>query len=945
MSKERLKIVPQYIKNVSKSLVYTGGDIVKQIMPNVANFTTTNSEVYKSVTTDLRNMRSIVKQTNTQFQNSEMNKTVKNIKRNFMDDLKTGKWYNKQRNEKAELEASGFGDLFDFDDFDLDFNEDEISEPNLSTADKVQAKVGMSTTNAVAAGTQATLSGMKQSATMIAASNMESADYIVKNQNNIHSINTVNQHKMFNEINGVLNDIATNIRGLFQYTQNITTYFNTSAKIYGDMSLRLNEMTALTKEFTEMQRNLYKEYDKSRQYNYKDDPNSFMMNGFDIKEYAKSVKKRAKETYDNSMFGAMTGMMGGGSNMIKLFEGSPIKFLLSAAGKKAMSKSLNKSMESLDKTFGTFFENMMFKFSSTMKAKYEEQFNPLYEYAYKIFGLDLGEKKYTRTDKYIKGPVPYNGYADKSITEVIPTYLRKILAAITGQKEMIYDYSTGKFKSETDVQKAYESENKSTYLGASSLKYDIKSRINKKYAFNKNDQKELENNIDDFISFVIDNGHFLNPNKDTVDSLRNRGYYGNNNITEMILGSLKSMNKQKLMNYNKENIEAIRTRERMVDEMNKNIDKKGFSALFNGFTSSKNKVNPMSLAYKDDYNKSVFDYLRDIRQVLLEGIKTYSVNISGKKAKRVSDTSTNYDTRMKKYASEKRRLETASESYFEDEERERKNAEASGKVFTDLYALTGDSSYYASQFADVSENTLRDSKSYSLAKKLGLKLPSSLMAPAKVAKDVVNAPQRVLVNLFDSINDNLVYLVFGAEDENGKNIIERSMDNANKMFNKSINYINDRIINPIKDSLLGERGLITNLKKRFSPVVENIKNQGSAFLGNISTNFFGVSANKMSPREFYNNHIGPRMKQVGLGAGAGLALSFVSPLGIIGGPLMGAVTGLALTSNRIKDKLFGKIGADGERIGGIVPKNILQQLQSSLKPMGRSEERRVGKEC
>ena len=96
MSKERLKIVPQYIKNVSKSLVYTGGDIVKQIMPNVANFTTTNSEVYKSVTTDLRNMRSIVKQTNTQFQNSEINKTVKNIKRNFMDDLKTGKWYNKQ---------------------------------------------------------------------------------------------------------------------------------------------------------------------------------------------------------------------------------------------------------------------------------------------------------------------------------------------------------------------------------------------------------------------------------------------------------------------------------------------------------------------------------------------------------------------------------------------------------------------------------------------------------------------------------------------------------------------------------------------------------------------------------------------------------------------------------------------------------------------------------
>ena len=942
MSKDKLKIVPQYIKNVTKSSMYTASDIVKSIMPSTENFVSSNSDLLKSVSTDIRNLRTIVKQTNTQWNNSETGKTIQNIKKNFFEDLKTGKWYNKQRDDKAALDATGFGDLFDFDDFGFDdsfddagFSDDDM--PALSTADKVQAQASLVTANAVNLNTQSTLASLEATGKIVSKSMMDSADYIVANQTSINSMNMVNHYKMFNEVNAVLGDMAMNLRGLFQYTSNITTYFNASAKMYEDMNNKLSEMTALSKEYTEMQRNLYKEYNASNESKYKDDNNSFISNGLDIKEYLINIKKRAKKEYQNSTIGSTMTMFGEDTNLLKTLEGSPAKYVLGAIGNKLISQQLKNSAANFDKTMSSFFENLLFKFSSSLKEK--GQFDPFAETAYKIFGLDLGEKKYVRTDTFVKGPLPYNGYADKSITDVIPTYLRKILSVISGQKEMIYDYSSGKFLNETQIKENYDRDNRSTYNGMFNMKYAINERVTKKYQFNDKDQKAFSDNLDKFMEFIVDTGHFVNPNKDDISSLMEKGLYLDSSSANIILGALKSMKPQELMGYNKDTLDAIRSRDYMSADMNKNLHKKGYSSLFDGSNSTITTKGPMSLNYTDAYNKSVFDYMRDIRQILLEGIKVYSINLSGSRAKRELSSDTNYDDRMKRYALEKKKMDNISESFVEDDENAKRIAKANNRKYIDsLDLMAGDPEYFANQFKDIPNVTNSDNKNISfmgsIINKMGIKIPSQLMKPAQIAKDLLSAPERVMINLFDMINDNLLLLIYGMKDDSGQTFLDKIGSNINKMTDNVGNYFNEKIANPIKGLLLGEKGIITNLKNAMTPMIDKLKDTGSDFLGRLSNNLFGSGLNNVSPREFYNNHIRSRMSKAGIGAVSGLALSFMTPLGLIGGPLLGASIGFASTSERIKSKLFGELDENGERTGNIIPKNIVDQLKSSLKPMG-----------
>ena len=55
-----------------------------------------------------------------------------------------------------------------------------------------------------------------------------------------------------------------------------------------------------------------------------------------------------------------------------------------------------------------------------------------------------------------KNAVAYNSAADKSLVHIIPTYLSKITAAVTGEQQMVYDYSTGKFIKANTVEKKFK---------------------------------------------------------------------------------------------------------------------------------------------------------------------------------------------------------------------------------------------------------------------------------------------------------------------------------------------------------------------------------------------------------------------------------------------------------------------------------------------------------
>lgn len=943
MAKNALKIVPQYIKNITKSTMYATKDVVSDIMPSTKNFISNNADISKAIVNDLRNLKSISKQAKSAWDNSVYSKGVKDIGKNLVEDLKTGNIYNVKREQEAMMKASGFSDIFDMSDFDfgdMDADLDSDTASSISPEDR-QTKASLSTTSAVYNSTAATIGAIGDMSNNVTNSVLAGTKMQIESDTSINTTNLMYHTKMFNEVNSVLNDVATNVRGLFEYTSQMTEYFNASMKMSENISNSLKEMAALNKELTEMQRNMYQEYN-AKPYR-KENENTFVnSNGdFDLQAYLKTVIKRGKKQWDESYINSMGGMMdenlGAVGGLLQAFAGSPLKGVAKGIASASMSKELKKSMANLDKTVDKFFQSLFLKFSSTFKEKGED--NPIYELAYKMFGLDLGTKQFTSTDKYVKGPVPYNGYADKAIVDVIPTYLRKILSAMTGEEELIYDYTTGKFKNMTATKRAYDNAIDTSYNGISGTKYYTKQKL-KAVRLSKEAEQSLNKDVDEFFKFLIDTGHYFNPDKDTFDRISELGANLESGANyRLIKAALESLGKNNLMNLNSEIISGIETRKNEQEKINKNLSQYGFSALFNGSIPQKTlgkisrDTNVLSINDGQKYSSSMSGYLADIRNILLEGIKVYKVegNIPN------IGNNIDYDNRMKRYHYEVQKVS----DYYEKEEAENKrrkeDAHKSNFSFFDIAEDVKLSDQALVELFSREEIAEKEKEQTELEKAMGsvLKEKTKFKKITNFTRDLASAPEKVVMKIFDNVNDNLLLLLYGNKKRSGLSLFDEVAGNLNKTMDDLKFYMISTIFNPIKKVLIGENGVLTKLKSKLSDKFDKAKDKKNSILGKISNKLFGDSAtSEMSLSDFYQRNIAPRMPRMFKGLGIGALIGLISPLGIIGTTFMGGAIGLASTSDKVKNVLFGEIGEDGNRKGGIIPQSIIEKFKNGSKNMG-----------
>ena len=117
----------KYLSNVAKSVKYVAVDSVKAYNPVITDMAESNAEIFKSAYTSIRNSRSTVKRISKTIAKSQMGELAVELKKNILEDLKSGNFYNKEREQKA-MNASlmnsdmGFGD----DDFSVDFGDDDM---------------------------------------------------------------------------------------------------------------------------------------------------------------------------------------------------------------------------------------------------------------------------------------------------------------------------------------------------------------------------------------------------------------------------------------------------------------------------------------------------------------------------------------------------------------------------------------------------------------------------------------------------------------------------------------------------------------------------------------------------------------------------------------------------------------------------------------------------
>ena len=607
----RLGKVGNYFKNVGKSIGYATIDVLEDISPTTKEFKETNEELFKQIYSATKNYKQTLKSAEMNIKSSKIYAAGDAALKALKEDIRTGQFYNKSRETELELKATG-DDFSDFDDFgsfdDFNFNDDDDDfdtdlNPKQEAADNNRATfVARSIDSSIKASAQMTSTTVARSTEFaIAASRENTRIMYAQGQQVLGSITTG-----FSMVKIGLDGILETLRGPLQtHMENSKTFYEATTAIH-------RENNALLKELVEIQRrvNNPKKYER-KQSAYDDIIGS--EGTPDLKAYSKQVVKNLKAAFPD-LENILGDSFGKDSNLLLAFAGSPLKFLPTMLVKTVIPATVRSSVEAIDKGISTLFSTLIARANRLKKQ------DGIFSYIGKIFGLSIDTKTSVDTSKYNRDNMSWNGIAQKTLVDVIPTYLRKIEAALTGGEERLFDYNGGKWKKASDVKKEYDSMKEYAIKDATSDVRDIAvNAIKELKAQTYEQQKELINNIDKLMKTIYDEGgglKFEKRNQDARDDsiYSHREIIGNDNIYEYLMKVLSMPKNRNALRELDGNI--IKAKQNLANRF-KDIEENGghlLSIFDNSMNfSEKNKSGKLKTpGIVDKYGHDALFYLRNI---------------------------------------------------------------------------------------------------------------------------------------------------------------------------------------------------------------------------------------------------------------------------------------------------------------------------------------------
>ena len=89
-----MKLVNNYLKNLTKSVAYAAADVAKEdLAPNVTEFASENKQFLTATYATLKNPKATLKKSVQAIQESKVFQAVDYGTKNLFEDLRTGKWY------------------------------------------------------------------------------------------------------------------------------------------------------------------------------------------------------------------------------------------------------------------------------------------------------------------------------------------------------------------------------------------------------------------------------------------------------------------------------------------------------------------------------------------------------------------------------------------------------------------------------------------------------------------------------------------------------------------------------------------------------------------------------------------------------------------------------------------------------------------------------------
>lgn len=466
--------ITQYVKNVTKSAGYILFDTVKDLNPSLSEFYENNNQVIKDVVSQAKNIKKILRDGRDSIADNEYSIVARDTVHNFLDDLKTGKFYNKDRKEdydKQAMEAMGFS----LDDWDMSSPVDEnhgegsptpneIVDQNMLTADKMDA-IGQKISQATG------------------RASIGSADYIVKSSRATFNKLFAQNEKLFAGLN---NNIAGLNNNLSVVGKNIIDPLNkhivNSAKFYQVMTEQTSKQTALLENINNLLTERYGEKKKDKKVSKLGYDDIVGSNGtLRIEAYVDLVK--ANFASMTELITGMASMMGPG--MVRSSLHSPVASLLKTGLSSFGKKLFGKELESLNRTFSSSFGQIM----QNLRLKGRRD-GGIWALVNDLFGIKApGKKSSIDPSKYQKGRTDWTGKDSKALQEVIPMYLARMEAILSGSNDVkIFNYDSGKWTTISEIKKDLETREKRV---ASSATYDIREALEQAFLKDGETQKTI----------------------------------------------------------------------------------------------------------------------------------------------------------------------------------------------------------------------------------------------------------------------------------------------------------------------------------------------------------------------------------------------------------------------------------------------------------------------
>lgn len=463
------KSAKSYARNVLKSAKYIGLDVIKNFDPDIRDFLSDTGSIFTDMYDVVENAKKTVKDTIDKIFGSDSStlETVKQIAKNTFDDLRTGQFYNQERQDAIFNDMFGGDMSFGWDDDSNDSDDDSDSKKESKDISNTEM------TNRISSSQQ--LSGMN------------TASMIIANDNKNTKISMSANMQMFNATNQTLLGINTS---LINIQQGLVNPLQTHIQNFNKFATVATEQLAKQTKYLSILASQIQKKDSNKQ-NFGENKEIESYNdifGFgalpNLYNWANHVKEKIKQ--ESSTLTSMAEFLS--PEMIKMFvssfASSPIATLLSMATSGALKATfVGKEVEKTKR----IVKNTILQAAFGIHEERLKSSDGLIGYLARILDIIPNTNYKTSFSNYNKGASDWTGKDQKALRDVIPTQLSTIISILSGTEAKIFDYDKGRWFTASKYQNVFQKDKVSQVLSDTEIT-SLKDEIIKDIVIERNEE-------------------------------------------------------------------------------------------------------------------------------------------------------------------------------------------------------------------------------------------------------------------------------------------------------------------------------------------------------------------------------------------------------------------------------------------------------------------------